>query len=84
MERLDQAVAAADAAGFAQSLGALRRAASPLGATQLCEFLATLQDLTAGDLRQHGAIHLQRLDAEIDRLGTALTQLLATAEASRP
>src|ERR1700704_5159210 len=33
MERLDQAVAAGDAAGFAQSLVALRRAASPLGGT---------------------------------------------------
>ncbi|MGC2415633.1 MAG: hypothetical protein WA459_23415, partial [Stellaceae bacterium] len=84
MGRLDQAVTAADATGFALSLSALRRAASPLGATQLCELLASLQEVTASELRQHGAIHLQRLDAEIDRFGAALTQLLETAEASRP
>src|SRR5439155_6063530 len=45
MERLDHAVAAADAAGFAQSLGALRRAASPLGGPQLRRLLASLQGL---------------------------------------
>ena len=77
MERLDHAVAAADAAGFAQSLGALRRAASPLGGTQLCELLASLQGLTAGELRQRGTLHAQRLDAEIQRLAAALTEIAA-------
>jgi len=84
MERLDRAVAAADAAGVAQSLLALRRAASPLGGTQLCELVASLQGLTAGELRQLGASHVQRLDAEIERLGAALTEIVAAAEASRP
>lgn len=77
MERLDQAVAAADVNGFTQGLTALRHAASPLGGTQLCELLASLQGLTTGELRQLGAVHMQRLDAEIDRLAVALTELLA-------
>jgi HPt (histidine-containing phosphotransfer) domain-containing protein len=84
MQRLDQAVAAADVAGFAQSLALLRRAASPLGGTQLCELLASLQGLAASELRQQGAVHLQRLDAEIDRLAAALREFLPATEASRP
>jgi HPt (histidine-containing phosphotransfer) domain-containing protein len=84
MERLDQAVAAADVDRFAQSLTALRRAASPLGGTQLCELLASLQGLTPGELRQLGAIHVQRLDAEIDRFAAALTELLAASTARAP
>ena len=81
MEHIDQAVASANAARFAQSLVALRRAASPLGGAQLCELLASLQDLTASELQQQGAVHVQRLDAEIDRLCAALIELLPTAEA---
>jgi HPt (histidine-containing phosphotransfer) domain-containing protein len=79
MERIDQAVASANAAGFAQSLVALRRAASPLGGTQLCELSAYLQGLSASELRQQGAVHVQRLDAEIDRLAAALIELLPAA-----
>jgi HPt (histidine-containing phosphotransfer) domain-containing protein len=81
MESIDQAVASADAVRFAQNLGALRRAASPLGGTQLCELLASLQDLTASELQREGAVHVQRLDAEIDRLAATLIELLPTAEA---
>jgi len=84
MARLNQAVVSADLAGFAQGLIALRRAANPLGGTQLCELLASLQGLTAGELRQLGAIHVQRLDAEIGRLTVALTELLAAAERRLP
>jgi signal transduction histidine kinase/HPt (histidine-containing phosphotransfer) domain-containing protein len=84
MKRLNQAVASADAVGFAQSLIALRRAASPLGGTQLCELLASLQGLTASELRQLGAIHVQRLDAEIERLAAALTEVRAASEARLP
>ena len=81
MARLGEAVAAADADGVAQSLLALRRAASPLGGTQLCELLASLQGLAASELRQLGASHVQRLDAEIKRLAAALTEIVAAAEA---
>lgn len=84
MERLDHAVAIADDTGFAQGLTALRRAASPLGGTQLCALLASLQGLTAGELRELGPIHMRRLDAEIDRLAAALTELLAARERRLP
>jgi HPt (histidine-containing phosphotransfer) domain-containing protein len=81
MERIDHEAAAADAAGFAHGLSALRRAASPLGATQLCELLASLHGLTASELRQQGALHVQRLDAEIERLAATLTEFLPAGEA---
>jgi signal transduction histidine kinase/HPt (histidine-containing phosphotransfer) domain-containing protein len=81
MRRLDQAAAAADAAGFARGLAALRRAASSFGAIQLCEILASLQGLTASELRQLGAIHMQRLDAEIERLAAALIEIAAASDA---
>ncbi len=84
MHRIDEAVASANAAGFAQSLVALRRAASPLGGAQLGELLASLQGLTASELRQQGAVHVQRLDAEIDRLAAALIELVPAAEARLP
>ena len=84
MERLDRAVAAADATGFARGLTALRRAASPLGGTQLCELLASLQGLTSSELRQLGAIHVQRLDAEVERLAAALAEIVTATKARVP
>ncbi len=84
MERLDHAVASGDAAGFAQGLAALRRAASPLGGTQLCELLTSLQGLTASELRQLGGNHVRRLDAELERLAAALTEIAAETEARLP
>ncbi|HEV8680696.1 MAG TPA: hypothetical protein VGQ90_15070 [Stellaceae bacterium] len=84
MERIREAVAAGDVAGFGRCLAALRRTAGPLGGTQLCELLASLQCLTAGELRQRGALHVQRLDAEIDRLAAALLDFLPASEARRP
>ena len=83
MKSLGQAAATADAAGFARSLGALRRAAGHLGGTQLSELLSSLQGLTAGELRQRGATHVQRLDAEIDRLAAALLESVPGSEARR-
>src|SRR5260370_11921681 len=65
MQRIDHAATAADAAGFARGIVALQRAAGPLGGTQLCELLVSLQGLAAGELRQRGATHVQRLEAEI-------------------
>lgn len=81
MQRIDQAVASADAAGFARSLIVLHRAAIQLGGTQLCGLLASLQSLPPGELRQRGALHVQRLDAEIDRLAAALLESLPAGEA---
>ena len=74
MQRIAQSAAVADAAGFARGIVALQRAAGQLGGTQLCELLASLRDLPASELRQRGATHVQRLDAEIERLAAALRE----------
>ena len=84
MAGVEQAVAAADTAGFARSLDALRRAARHLGGTRLCELLGSLQGLGADELRGQGAIHIQRLDAEIDGLARLLREHLPASEAARP
>jgi HPt (histidine-containing phosphotransfer) domain-containing protein len=83
MERVYQAAEAADSAGFARGLIALHRAAGQLGGADLCELAASLQRITTSELRQHGAAHVRRLDAEIDRLAAALMQYLPASEARR-
>jgi signal transduction histidine kinase len=83
MRRIADAATAADPAAFAANLAALRRTVSHLGAQPLCELLVSLQDLTAGELRRQGAVHVQRLDAEIERLTAALIALVPSAEARR-
>jgi len=83
MQRIEHAAAAADAAGFAQGIGALRRAAGNLGGTQLCDLLVSLHGLTASELRQRGATHVQRLDAEIERLAAALLEFLPAGAVQR-
>jgi len=83
MERLHQAADIADSAAFARGLVALHRAAGQLGGTGLCELAASLQRVTAGELRQQGSADVRRLDAEIDRLAAALTGYLPPNEALR-
>ena len=83
MERLYQAAATADPTAFARGLIALHRASGQLGGAELCELAASLQRVTASELRQHGAAHVQRLDAEIDRLAAALMEYLPASEARR-
>jgi hypothetical protein len=83
MQRIAVAAAAADEAGFARGIGALQRAAGPLGATQLCELLASLQGLTAGELRQRGAADVLRLDGEIERFSAALLEFAPANEAQQ-
>jgi len=84
MEGIRQAAASSDATGFARNLDALRRAVRHLGRTQLSELLDSLQGLSVGELRLQGAIHVQRLDAEIDRLTALLLEYLPANEAMRP
>ena len=83
MERLYQAAATADPTAFARGLIALHRASGQLGGAELCELAASMQRVTASELRQHGAAHVQRLDAEIDRLAAALMEYLPASEARR-
>jgi len=50
----------------------------------LAQLTASLRSLNAADLRDHGSIHLQRLEAEIERLAAALRRYVDLAEAQRP
>jgi hypothetical protein len=81
LQRLNNALAATDAAGFAQGIAELRRCAGHLGGSRLCEMLPTPADVTAAELRRRGALLLQRLPAEIDRLIAALQGCLVAKRA---
>ena len=81
LERLDRAVAVADAVAFTRGLGALRRCAGHLGGKRLCEVLLSSPGLTGVEMRDRGGPQLQRIAAEIDRLAATLEELLPAAEA---
>jgi HPt (histidine-containing phosphotransfer) domain-containing protein len=84
MRRLARAAAVADVAAFAQGLRALGQAAGHIGALPLAQLTASLRSLNAADLRDQGSVHLQRLEAEIERLIAALRRYVDPAEAQRP
>jgi hypothetical protein len=81
MGRLRQAVGVADPAGFGNALVTLIRAAGPLGGAPLCELAMSLDGVTESELRHQGPAHIQRLDAEIERLAGALTAFLPAGAA---
>src|SRR4051812_284268 len=83
LQRLNNALAAADAAGFAQGVAELRRCAGHLGGRRICEMLPAPADVTEAELRGAGALLLQRLPAEIDRLIAALQGCLVAKQAQR-
>jgi len=84
MRRLTRAAAIADVAAFAQGLRALGQAAGHVGGVPLSQLTTSLRGLAAVELRDHGNIHLQRIEAEIDRLAAALLHYLGQVEAQRP
>jgi len=84
MRRLQRAAAVADVAAFAQGLRALGQAAGHIGALPLAQLTASLRSLNPAELRDQGSLHLQRLEAEIDRLAAALQRFADPAEAHRP
>jgi HPt (histidine-containing phosphotransfer) domain-containing protein len=84
IRRLGRAVATADVTAFAQGLRALGQAAGHVGGTPLTQLTASLRGLGAAELRDQGNIHLQRLEAEIDRLAAALLHYLDQIQAQRP
>lgn len=83
VDRLDAAAAAGDAVAFARALQALRRSASALGGTRLCELAQSLREINGLELRQHGAAIMQRLSAELARLDAALVEFLPAAAERR-
>ena len=74
MQRLVRAAAAADSAGFARGLHALRNCAANLGGTRLCEVLLSLREAGAQELREQGSVLVQRLGDELARLDAALAE----------
>ena len=74
MQRLVRAAAAADSAGFARGLHALRNCAANLGGTRLCEVLLSLREVGAQELREQGSVLVQRLGDELARLDAALAE----------
>jgi HPt (histidine-containing phosphotransfer) domain-containing protein len=74
MQRLVRAAAAADSAGFARGLHALRNCAANLGGTRLCEVLLSLREVGGQELREQGSVLVQRLGDELARLDAALAE----------
>jgi HPt (histidine-containing phosphotransfer) domain-containing protein len=74
MQRLVRAAAAADSAGFARGLLALRSCAASLGGIRLCEVLLSLREVDAEELREQGSVLVQRLGDELARLDVALAE----------
>jgi hypothetical protein len=83
LKRLDKAVAAADAPAFARGVTALRRCAGHLGARRFYDALLSPVGITDAELRERGAVHIQRLTEEVDRLAAALSGLLPETGASQ-
>jgi signal transduction histidine kinase/HPt (histidine-containing phosphotransfer) domain-containing protein len=81
MRRLVSSAAAADSAGFARGLHALRSCAANLGGTRLCEVLLSLREVGAEELREQGSALVQRLGDELARLDAALTESAEEREA---
>jgi signal transduction histidine kinase len=81
MQRLVRAAAAADSAGFARGLNALRSCAANLGGTRLCEVLLSLREVGADELREQGSVLVQRLGDELARLDRALAEFAEDREA---
>ena len=81
MQRLVRSAAAADGAGFARGLHALRSCAANLGGTRLCEVLLSLREVGADELREQGSILVQRLGDELARLDAALAEFAKGREA---
>jgi hypothetical protein len=81
LQRLNHAVTAEDAAGFAQAIVALRRCAGHLGGRRLCDMLPSFGDIRAAELRRSGALHIRAIAAEVDHLNAALQGCLQTRQA---
>ncbi|MBV9585824.1 MAG: hypothetical protein JO213_13175 [Alphaproteobacteria bacterium] len=84
MRRLTRAAAVADAAAFAQGVRALGETAGHVGGISLSHLTASLRAIGAAELREQGSLHLQRLEAEIERLAAALAHYPRQPGAQRP
>lgn len=83
LDRLNRAVAAADATAYSHGIAALRRCAGHLGGRRVCDLLASSLGIADAELPQRGRLRLQQVAVEIDRLAATLLEFLPTAEARR-
>jgi hypothetical protein len=83
VQRIADAAAADDPAGFGAVLDALRRCAGNVGGARLCETALALRRAGADELRQYGSDHVRRLNSELARPEASLTELLGAPEARR-
>jgi two-component system sensor histidine kinase RpfC len=76
IELLRQAAAEGDLRAFKELSHSLRSGAANVGAARLCQTLTSLRDVTAKDLRQNGAIYIEKLQSEFAKLETALSRMV--------
>lgn len=72
LEELRRSIRDGDPAGFARLVDAFYGAAINIGGTRLCQALAILRGIGAGDLRERGNHYLATLHREFDRIEAAL------------
>jgi two-component system sensor histidine kinase RpfC len=81
LEQLKTAVAAGDLRAVKEHAHSLRSSAANVGGIRLCDALLAMRDLSAKDLRQDGAAHLEKVVSEFAKLDAALDQRLRDAKA---
>jgi exonuclease VII small subunit len=72
LDDLTSAVAGGDTLLFEEGIQELRRCTANFGQSRLRELLLSLRDLTLAELERQGAVYIQRLESELDKLDTAL------------
>jgi HPt (histidine-containing phosphotransfer) domain-containing protein len=74
--RLRQAAERGDLTQFAELTHALASGAANIGGVRLTQTLTALEDLTDAELRQAGAVYVEKIEAELARLNLALEPFL--------
>ncbi|HEX5317671.1 MAG TPA: response regulator [Stellaceae bacterium] len=80
LKELGGAAAVCDLGGFSSAIQALRNCTASVGGTHLREALLAMQQIGAAELRDKGAIYVQQLAGEIERLDEVLAEYRKTAE----
>ena len=81
---LREAVQAQDVTAFRDQLHALRSGAANIGAQEIYALCLAWRSIEPGELRERGAGHIERLDAELDRARGDLRRHIAGAPADEP
>jgi two-component system sensor histidine kinase RpfC len=81
---LATAAAAGDVQSFRERAHALRSGAANIGAQGIYEMCLIWRDISGGELSSQGRDHVSRLDAELDRVRSALANYLAATNSVEP